>query len=199
LERSPSTACREVSNNGGSSKHRAIDADNAAWKRGKRPKPCLLSINTQLRDVVASKIADDWSPEEISGWLRRHHPNDENMRVSHETIYKSLFIETRNIFNNKLRKHLRTKRKFRHAKAHKVGSRGRIVGGVSIHDRPAEVETRATLGHWEGDLIVGSNNSHIATAGERSTRFTMLVKVDSKKLLTLLGHYRNNSRSFQRH
>ena len=126
-------------------------------------------------------MADDWSPEQISGWLRRHHPNDENMWVSHETFYKSRFIETRHIFHKKLRKHLRTKRKFRHAKAHKVGSRGRIVGGVSIHDRPAEVEARATLAHWEGDLIVGSNNSHIATVVERSTRFTMLVKVDSKK------------------
>ena len=177
LERSPSTVCREVNNNGGSSKYRAIDADNAAWKRGKRPKLCLLSINRQLRDLVASKISDDWSPEQISGWLRRHHPNDEKMRVSHETIYKSLFIETRNIFHKKLRKHLRTKRKFRQAKAHKVGSRGRIVGGVSIHDRPADIESRATLGHWEGDLIVGSNNIHIATVVKRSTRFTMLVQV----------------------
>ena len=142
---------------GVSSKHRAIDTDNAAWKRGKRPKLCLLSINRQqLRNVVSSKMAADWSPEKISGWLRRHHPNDGNMRVSRETIYKSLFIETRNIFHKKIRKHLRTKRKFLHAKAHKVGSRGRIVGGVSIHDRPAEVEARATLGHWEGDLIVGS-------------------------------------------
>ena len=187
LERSPSTVCREVNNNGGSSKYRAIDADNAAWKRGKRPKQCLLSINRQLRDLIASKISDDWSPEQISGWLRRHHPNDEKMRVSHETIYKSLFIETRNIFHKKLRKHLRTKRKFRQAKAHKVGSRGRIIGGVSIHDRPADIESRATLGHWEGDLIVGSNNSHIATVVERSTRFTMLVQVDSKKTSDVVG------------
>ena len=103
------------------------------------------------------------------------------MRVSHETIYKSLFIETRNIFDKKLRKHLRTKRKFWQAKAHKVGSKGRIIDGVSIHDRPADMESRATLGHWEGDLVVGSNNSHIATVVERSTRFTMLVQVDSKK------------------
>ena len=93
-----------VNNNGGSSKYRAIDADNAAWKRGKRPKLCLLSINRQLRDLVASKISDDWSPEQISGWLRRHHPNDEKMRVSYETIYKSLFIETRNIFHRRLMK-----------------------------------------------------------------------------------------------
>jgi IS30 family transposase len=109
------------------------------------------------------------------------------MRVSHETLYKSLFIETRNIFHKKLRKHLRTKRKFWQAKAHKVGSRGRIDGGVSIHDRPAEIESRATLGHWEGDLIVGSNNSHIATVVERSTRFTMLVQADSKKTSDVVG------------
>ena len=116
LERSPSTVRREVNNNGGSSKYRAIDTDNAAWKRGKRPKLCLLIINRQLWDLVASKISDDCSPEQISGWLRRHHPNDKKMRVPHETIYKSLFIEIGNIFHKKLRKHLRTKRKFRQAR-----------------------------------------------------------------------------------
>jgi IS30 family transposase len=109
------------------------------------------------------------------------------MRVSHETIYKSLFIGTRNIFHKKLRKYLRTKRKFRQPKAHKVGSRGRIASGVSIHDRPDDLESRATLGHWEGDLIVGSNNSHIATVVGRSTRFTILVQVDSKKASDVVG------------
>lgn len=123
----------------------------------------------------------DWSPEQISGWLERTYPDDKSLRVSHETIYKSLFIQTRGIFRKELRTHLRTKRKFRHAKPHSPAGRGHIVDGVSMSERPSETEDRTVLGHWEGDLILGSNNSQIATLVERKTRHTVLIKVKTKK------------------
>ncbi len=181
LARSPSTISREVNRNGGARRYRAVDADKAAWKRAKRPKPILLASNYELKKLVTSKLSDDWSPEQISGWLRIEFPDNESLRVSHETIYRSLFIQTRGLFRDEMRKHLRTKRKFRHSKKHKPGTRGQIVDGISISDRPAEVEDRAVPGHWEGDLIVGSRNSYIATVVERASRFTILVKVDDKK------------------
>ncbi|NRB42052.1 MAG: IS30 family transposase [Pseudomonadales bacterium] len=180
LERSPSTISREVSRNGGVSKYRAAEADAAAWKRAKRPKLCLLAENTELKKIVTGKLSQDWSPEQISGWLKLAYPDNESMRVSHETIYKSLFIQTKGLFRKEMRNHLRTKRKFRRSKKHQTGSRGQIVDGVSISERPASIEDRAVPGHWEGDLIVGSQNSYIATVVERQTRFTVLVKVNGK-------------------
>ena len=123
----------------------------------------------------------DWSPEQIYGWLERTYPDDKSLRVSHETIYKSLFIQTRGIFRKESRIHLRTKRKFRHAKPHSPAGRGHIVDGVSMSERPSETEDRTVLGHWEGDLILGSNNSQIATLVERKTRHTVLIKVKTKK------------------
>ena len=180
LGRSPSTIFREIKRNGGPRRYRAIEADKAAWKRAKRPKPLLLASSSELNKLVASKLSVDWSPEQISGWLKIEFPEDESLRVSHETIYRSIFIQTRGLFRDEIRKHLRTKRKFRHSKNHKAGTRGRIVDGVSISERPAEVEDRAVPGHWEGDLIAGSLNSYIATVVERSSRFTILVKVDDK-------------------
>ncbi len=180
LGRSPSTICREVKRNGGAHRYRAVDAEKAAWKRAKRPKPPLLATNIELKKLVTSKLSEDWSPEQISGWLKIQFPDDASLRVSHETIYRSLFIQTRGLFRSEMRSHLRTKRKFRHSKKHKAATRGRIVDGVSIRERPAEVEDRAVPGHWEGDLIAGSLNSYIATVVERSSRFTMLVKVDGK-------------------
>ncbi|TQV69714.1 IS30 family transposase, partial [Exilibacterium tricleocarpae] len=181
IDRSPSTVSREISRNGGIHKYRAVVADNAARKRARRPKLPLLAKNLKLKQVVTSKLSEDWSPEQISGWLKIQFLNDESMRVSHETIYKSLFIQTRGLFRKEMRNHLRTKRKFRHSKNHKVSSRGQIVDGVSISERPADVEDRAIPGHWEGDLIAGSENSYIATVVERASRFTVLVKVSGKK------------------
>ncbi|WP_417247535.1 IS30 family transposase [Celeribacter sp.] len=181
LHRSPSTICREINKNGGPKRYRAIIADKAAWRRGKRPKAFLLSQNSALKDLVDTKLCEDWSPEQIAGWLKLTYPDAKGMHVSHETIYKSLFVQTRGLFRKELRNHLRSKRKFRHAKGHKPGSGQQIVEGVSIRERPAAVEDRAVPGHWEGDLICGSKNSYIATVVERHTRFTILVKVDGKK------------------
>ncbi len=180
LNRNPSTISREINRNGGVSKYRATEADIAAWKRAKRPKRCLLSENFKLKELVTDKLSQDWSPEQISGWLRFAYPDNESMRVSHETIYKSLFIQTRGLFLKKMRSHLRTKRKFRRSKKHHTAPRGKIVDCVSISERPASIEDRAVPGHWEGDLIVGANNSYIATVVERQTRFTVLVKVNGK-------------------
>jgi IS30 family transposase len=181
LGRSPSTIFREVARNRGAVRYRAVDAEKEAWKRAKRQKPLLLASNIELKKLVTSKLLEDWSPEQISGWLKIQFPDDESLRVSHETIYRSLFIQTRGLFQKEMRKHLRTKRKFRHSKNHRTGTRGRIVNGVSISERPAEVEDRAVPGHWEGDLIAGSLNSYIATVVERTSRFTILVKVDGKQ------------------
>lgn len=180
LGRSPSTISREIKRNGGVSKYRAAKADQATWKRAKRPKQYILAENPKLKELITQKLEEDWSPEQISGWLILTYPENESLRVSHETIYKSLFIQTRGLFRKEMRKHLRTKRKFRHSKNLKNTPRGQIVDGVSISKRPAFVEDRAIPGHWEGDLICGSQNSYIATVVERQSRFTILVKVNGK-------------------
>lgn len=187
LGRSPSTVSREVSKNGGSGRYRATEADHAARKRAKRPKTCLLISNAMLRTLVTDKLAENWSPEQISGWLRRTYADSSDMHVSHETIYKSLFIQTRGIFKKELRKHLRTGRKFRHSKTHRAGYRQKNLDGVSISERPAFIENRAVPGHWEGDLICGTVNSYIATVVERQTRFTLLVKVASSETKSVVS------------
>jgi IS30 family transposase len=148
-----------------------------------RPKRCLLAFNRKLRNIVASKLILEWSPEQISGWLKVHYPNSESMRVSHETIYRSLFIQARGVLKKELMDHLRSKRRMRrsrHASEH-GHSRGQIVDAVSIRERPAEAEDRAIPGHWEGDLLAGGKNSYIATLVERHSRFAMLIKVRSKE------------------
>jgi IS30 family transposase len=180
LARSPSTISREINRNGGLNRYRAIVADQAAYKRARRPKQPVMAVNPKLKRLVTQKLAQDWSPEQISGWLKVEYPKNEGLRVSHETIYRSLYIQTRGLFRKEMRSHLRTKRKFRHAKNHKAATRGQIVEAVSIRDRPSHVEDRVIPGHWEGDLILGANNSYIATVVDRQSRFTMLVKVAGK-------------------
>lgn len=187
LCRSPSTVSREIKRNRGRSRYRAADGDLAACKRALRPKMSLLATNEKLREIVAERLAEDWSPEQIAGWLKLTHTHDKAMQVSHETIYKSLFIQTRGVFNKKLRKHLRTGRKFRQSRKHQSGHRQRCVDGVSIRQRPAFVEDRAIPGHWEGDLICGAGNSYIATVVERQTRFTVLVKVTGKETQSVVS------------
>jgi IS30 family transposase len=182
LHRAASTVSREIGRHGGRPTYRAYAADQQAWNAALRPKRCLLSVNSELRDVVASKLILDWSPQQISGWLRIQYPADESMRVSHETIYRSLFIQARGVLKKELLGHLRSKRRIRrsqHARIFK-DARGQIVDAISIRERPAEIEDRAVPGHWEGDLIGGTKNSHIATLVERHSRFTALVKVRSK-------------------
>src|SRR6202142_1307 len=183
LERAVSTVSREVARHGGRPAYRASPADGAAWQSALRPKRCLLSSNLKLRNIVASKLLLDWSPKQISGWLKNQYPDDESLRVSHETIYRSLFIQARGALKKELLEHLRSKRRIRrsqHSRIFKDG-RGRIPEAISIRERPAEVQDRAIPGHWEGDLLRGSGNSHIATLVERHSRFVMLIKVPSKE------------------
>ena len=182
LDRAASTLSREISRHGGRPAYRAHDADRRAWDSALRPKRCLLALNRKLRDIVASKLILDWSPEQISGWLKTQYPDDESMRVSHETIYRSLFIQTRGALKKELLEHLRSKRRIRrsqHSRIFKDG-RGQIPEALSIRERPAEVEDRAVPGHWEGDLLAGAKNTYIATLVERHSRFAMLIKVPSK-------------------
>ena len=182
LDRAVSTVSREVSRHGGRPAYRAHDADSQAWESALRPKRCLLALHQKLREVVASKLILDWSPEQISGWLKTEYPHDESMRVSHETIYRSLFIQARGVLKKELMDHLRSKRRMRHSRHASVSgqSRGQIVDAISIRERPPEVEDRAIPGHWEGDLLSGAKNSYIATLVERHSRFAMLIKVPSK-------------------
>lgn len=182
IGRSPSTVSREIHRHGGERRYRASDADQAAWDRALRPKACLLARRPRLREVVAARLAQQWSPEQIAGWLEQHYPDDQTMRVSHETIYRSLFIQARGALKRELVSHLRTRRKMRRSKRSttKGQPRGQIIDATSIRERPAEVEDRAIPGHWEGDLLSGTRNSHIATLVERHSRFTLLVKVDGK-------------------
>jgi IS30 family transposase len=183
LHRAASTVSREIARHGGRPAYRAFDADQQAWNAALRPKQCLLALNSKLRDIVASKLMLDWSPEQIAGWLKTQYPDNESMRVSHETIYRSLFIQARGVLKKELMDYLRSKRRMRrsrHASEH-GHSRGQIVDAISIRERPAEAEDRAIPGHWEGDLLAGGKNSYIATLVERHSRFLMLVKVPSKE------------------
>jgi IS30 family transposase len=182
LARPVSTVSREVARHGGREAYRAAHADDQAWDRARRPKVCRLATHPPLCRSVAAKLALQWSPEQIAWWLKLRYPDDEGMRVSHETIYRSLFIQARGVLKKELTAHLRTHRKMRSSKLAKSQRqpRGHIIDAVSIRERPAEVEDRAIPGHWEGDLIAGSKGSHIATLVERHSRFVMLVKVEGK-------------------
>jgi IS30 family transposase len=183
LDRAASTVSREVTRHGGRSAYRAQQADAQAWISALRPKRCLLAVNRKLRNIVASKLIQDWSPEQISGWLKAQYPDNESMRVSHETIYRSLFIQARGVLKKELMDHLRSKRRMRRSRHASASgqSRGQIVDALSIRERPAEVEDRAVPGHWEGDLLAGAKNSYMATLVERHSRFAMLIKVPSKE------------------
>jgi IS30 family transposase len=189
VRRAPSTISREVARHGGRAQYRAGKADSQAWESALRPKPYLLATHHKLQAIVASKLVQDWSPREISGWLKTEYPNDESLRVSHETIYRSLFIQARGALKQELIQHLRSKRQIRrsrHASVH-GHSQGRIVDAISIRERPAEVEDRAIPGHWEGDLLRGTRNSHVATLVERHSRFCMLVKLSGKDTTTVVA------------
>jgi len=183
LGRSPSTVSREISRNGGYDRYSAPTADDAAWARTRRPKRCKLASSPRLRRAVARKLRLQWSPEQIAGWLKSTFPGDQTQHVSHETIYRSLFVQARGVLKKELLQHLRSKRTIRRSRRmdQTADRRGKIANMVSIRDRPAAAEDRAVPGHWEGDLLSGSKNSHIATLVERHTRYVMLAKVDSKE------------------
>ncbi len=182
LDRAASTVGREVTRHGGRPAYRTHEADDQAWESALRPKRCLLALHRRLREVVASKLVLEWSPEQISGWLKTRYPDDPSMRVSHETIYRSLFIQARGVLKKELMDHLRTKRRMRRSRHSRIfkDARGQIADAISIRERPAEVEDRAVPGHWEGDLLSGSKNSHMVTLVERHSRFAMLIKVPNK-------------------
>jgi IS30 family transposase len=189
LGRPPSTVSREVRRNGGYNQYRAALADQQAWARARRPKRCKLAMRSRLRRVVAMKLGLNWSPEQIAGWLKRAYRGDGANQVSHETIYRSLFVQARGVLKKELLQHLRSKRTIRRSKlARRKGvGRGQISDMVSISERPASVDDRAVPGHWEGDLLSGSKNSYIATLVERQTRYVMLAKVANKETQTVVS------------
>ena len=189
LERAVSTVSREVARHGGRPEYRAQQAGHQAWESALRPKRCLLAIHVKLRKVVASKLILHWSPEQISGWLKIQYPADESMRVSQETIYRSLFIQARGALRKELLEHLRSRRRIRRSQHSRIfkDARGQIPEAISIRERPAEVEDRAIPGHWEGDLLRGSRNSHIATLVERHSRFVLLIKLHSPDTAEVVG------------
>ena len=182
LGRASSTISREIKRNGGCDGYRANRADEAAWGRARRPKRCKLRQNRALARIVAHKLRMLWSPEQIADWLKQTYPYDESHHVSHETIYRSLFIQARDALKKELLEHLRRTRGMRRSRHYtqKTAIHGKIVDAVSISERPACVEDRAVPGHWEGDLVFGSGNSQIATLVERQTRYVMLVKLEGK-------------------
>ena len=196
LGRAPSTISREIMRNGGQECYRASQADQAAWDRGRRPKTCSLAENRSLANIVASKLQLLWSPEQIAGWLKRTYPDDETFQVSHETIYRSLFIQARGVLKKELLQYLRRTRAMRRSRHHtqKSDDRRRIRDAVSISERPAAVEDRAVPGHWEGDLLCGTSGSQIATLVERHSRYVMLVKVASKDAETFANTLIKNAR-----
>lgn len=189
LDRLPSTICREIQRNGGRGRYRAVRAEESAWDRSRRPKACKLSENPRLRALVAGKLKANWSPEQISGWLKRTYPDNDSLQVSHETIYRSLFIQARGVLKKELLAHLRTRRKMRKSKHWTTAgqTRGQIIDAVSISERPASVKDRAIPGHWEGDLVAGAKNSHIATLVERKSRYTILVRVRAKDTTSVVA------------
>jgi len=189
LGRAPSSISREIRRNGGPEGYRAAPADQAAWDRARRPKVCKLVQNRALAHLVASKLCREWSPEQIAGWLKHTYADDETHQVSHETIYRSLFIQARGALKKELMAHLRRTRAMRRSRHHtqKTSIHGRITDAVSISERPAAAADRALPGHWEGDLLFGSHNSQIATLVERQSRYVMLAKVGSKDTQTVVN------------
>ncbi len=189
INRSPSTVCREVNRNGGLADYRAVAADQNAWAQALRPKVCKLAINKALAKKVEVKLRRKWSPQQIAGWLKREYPDDESYQVSHETIYRSLFIQARGALKKELQQYLRSKRTIRRSmhSTSKEHGQGCIPDAISIRERPASVEDRAVPGHWEGDLIEGSNNSYVITLVERHSRYVMLAKLANKKSDTMVS------------
>ncbi len=188
LGRAPSTVSREIKRNGGYDRYRAAQADEQAWERARRPKGCKLARHPWLCRVVVRKLGLNWSPEQIAGWLKRAHRGDRS-QVSHETIYRSLFVQARGVLKKELLQHLRSQRTMRRpgAKKWQGDARGQIKDIVSISERPASVEDRAVPGHWEGDLLSGPKNSYIVTLVERHTRYVMLAKVANKETQTVVS------------
>lgn len=183
LNRSPSTISREIARNRGRRYYKAVDADNRARRMAKRPKLGTLELNSELRHLVMSKLELKWSPEQISGWLSLEFSRSKRMQVSHETIYKSMYVRAKSVIHHSFTQHLRRNKPMRHSRYHRrSGDRSftNIVSGVSIHERSKNIDNRKSLGHWEGDLVSGSHNTHIATLVDRKSRFTIILKLAGK-------------------
>jgi IS30 family transposase len=178
---------REVQRNGGRALYRAALADRRAWRAAQRPKRCRLACHRRLRRAVAAKLARQWSPQQIAGWLGDTFPSDPDMQVSHETIYRSLFVQSRGVLQRELRQHLRRQHRFRQARAATSQPRSRILDAVSIRERPAEVADRAVPGHWEGDLLTGAGCSYIVTLVARQSRFVVLIRLPNKESATVVA------------
>ena len=189
LGRAPSTISRELKRNGGERWYRAAAADKRAWNRALRPKTCKLARCEELRQLVAAKLYENWSPEQIAGWLKHAYPDDEDHQVSHETIYRSLFVQARGVLKKELQAHLRSSRAIRRSRhaSSKGDGRGSLTDIISIRERPASVEDRAVPGHWEGDLLCGSSNSYIVTLVERHSRYVLLAKVANRDSRTVIN------------
>lgn len=179
LGRAPSTISREIRRHGGAHAYRAALADRAAWRNARRPKPCRLASAPRLRRLVAARLHADWSPEQIARWLVMTYPDDPTLRVSHETIYRTLYVQARGALKQELVAHLRRQRALRHSRASSRAGRGQgqIIEAISIAERPGTVEDRALPGHWEGDLLAGNKRSNIATLVERHSRYVLLVRL----------------------
>jgi IS30 family transposase len=197
LGRAPSTISREVSRHGGRARYRAAQADTRAWRAACRPKPCRLASRPRLCRLVAQKLAAKWAPEQIAGWLKVSYPDDPEMQVSHETIYRSLYVQSRGVLKKTLLQHLRRRHTMRRSllATRRGQRRGQIVDAVSISDRPALVEDRAVPGHWEGDLLAGGRQSHVATLVERHSRYVMLARVTGKDTTTVVTALSRHVRS----
>ena len=200
LGRGASTVSRELGRNGGQRGYRAAAADKRAWDRALRPKPCKLACHEPLRRAVAERLERNWSPEQIAGWLKRTYPDDEGYRVSHETIYRSLFVQARGVLKKDLQEHLRSGRAIRRSRhaSSKGDGRGGIVDAVSIRERPASADDRAVPGHWEGDLLCGSANSYLVTLVERHSRYVMLAKVANRDSRSVVNALIEQARSLPR-
>jgi IS30 family transposase len=188
LGRPASTISREIARNGGRTHYRAVAADGRAWRQGERPKPCRLAQEPKLCRLVAAKLELEWSPEQIAGWLKRAYPQDACMHISHETIYRTLYVQARGALKKELLGHLRRRHPLRRSRRYSTAGqpRGQIIDAVPIAARPASIEDRAVPGHWEGDLLAGGKNTHIATLVERQSRFVQLIKVPSKDTETVV-------------
>ncbi|GAA5445778.1 IS30 family transposase ISAhy3 [Microbulbifer sp. NBRC 101763] len=206
LNRNPSTISREIQRNRGRRYCKAVDANNRTKRMARRPKPYLLEQNSRLKKLVLEKLELNWSPEQISGWLRKTYQADESMQISAETIYKTLYFHVRSALHHKLVKHLRRSHSLRHSKQHsRKGERGtiNIFNGISIRERPQEIQERCVLGHWEGELVSGSNNTHLATLVDRKSRYTIILKLKGKDATSvnqvLVARSKNCQKSFANH
>ena len=177
LGRSHTTIAREINRCGGRHRYRAHAAEREAWRRSQRPRATKLELCGELRRIIQEQLEDDCSPEQIAGWLRLAYPDNEAMQVSHETIYRALYVQARGSLKRELTGHLRRGRSRRYARSQssKGQGQGKLTEMVMISERPPEVEDRAVPGHWEGDLLMGGRTSAIATLVERSTRYCQLV------------------------